>query len=585
MVRVTFAQNKRGMIQYKLSWQNPTTHYLHIQMTIPEVKGDTLQVQMPAWRPGRYELGNFAKNVQHWRALDGQGKQLPHTKRTKDLWEVETQGNDTIHIHYNLYAVDLNAGSTYLDELQLQVNPVNALMFVPGRHEEECRVELQVPDDYQIATQLQQPEKHVLTAPNFDFLADSPLIASDHLKHETFDVEGTLFHLWFQGTCRPDWQRIKAHFTAYTKEQIELFGSFPCSEYHYLYQIPPYSHYHGVEHLQSTMIVLGPGFEIMDHPRYDDFLGVSSHELFHTWNIKALRPKEMYPYDFTKENYSTLGYVAEGVTTWYGDYMLLRSGVWQFEDFCVEITKMLQRHFHNYGRHSLSVAESSWDTWLDGYVTGAPNRKVSIYHKGAIAAWILDVKIRKKTSNQRSLDTVMRRLYDEFAQANRGYTDADYQQVAEEVAGRSFADYFRDVIRGTLALEEPFREALQYLGLSMDEEPADNPYERYFGFKVNGDNEVLTIAPDSPAEQGGLMLTDKLLSVNGFALKGDNLLPIFKYYQQDKVELVVESSSRYRTLTLMPTSQQFFPKMKLRKDAQASTAARENYRIWAKQEF
>lgn len=176
---------------------------------------------------------------------------------------------------------------------------------------------------------------------------------------------------------------------------MELFGSFPSSAYHFIFQILPHRFYHGVEHTESTVIALGPAYMLMEGDTYNDFLGISCHELFHAWNIKAIRPAEMLPYDFTKENYSRLGFVTEGVTTYYGDYLLFRSSVWGEEDFWPAFNERMDHHFESHARYFQPVSEASFDSWLDGYVLGAPHRKTSIYHEGCLLAFVTDIFIRK----------------------------------------------------------------------------------------------------------------------------------------------------------------------------------------------
>jgi predicted metalloprotease with PDZ domain len=317
------------MMKYIISYTEPHHHYIDIEFIVEDVTSTTLQFQLPSWRPGRYELGNFAKNVQKWVAFNQAGQPLKYTKISKDLWEVQTENATAIHIKYNYYAADLNAGSTFLDESVLYMNPVNCCIYVPGRIQEQCLVELQLPADYSIACGLNQ--EHVsdelkristLTAANFHELADSPFIASPSLKHSKIVVDNTDFHLWFQGECMPVWEKINRDFSIFIAEQINTMKSFPAECYHFLFHLLPYRMYHGVEHLNSTVIALGPSYSLMRNDLYIEFLGVSSHELFHAWNIKAIRPIEMQPYDYTKENYSRLGYVCEGITTYYGDFYI-----------------------------------------------------------------------------------------------------------------------------------------------------------------------------------------------------------------------------------------------------------------------
>mgnify|MGYP001158532873 FL=1 len=320
------------MAHYLFSYTHPHRHFIDIDMTTEARGEEKLYFQLPAWRPGRYELANFSRNVQKWTAYNEKGEQLPHQKVTKDQWQVDTLGAKSVTIAYNYYANQLNAGSTYLDNHQLYVNPVNCCLYVVGRMEEECSIDLELPSDYEIACGLEKTAKHSMKACCFDTLAESPFIASNSLQHDMYEVEGIPFHLWFQGPCTPPFEKLKKDFASFTQEQIDCFGGFPCSDYHFLFQMTPYNSYHGVEHTNSTVIMLGSEKNVFEE-RYDDLIGISSHELYHTWNIKAIRPAEMLPYDYTKENYSLLGYVSEGVTTYMGDVMLYRSGVFNWEQF------------------------------------------------------------------------------------------------------------------------------------------------------------------------------------------------------------------------------------------------------------
>ena len=187
----------------------------------------------------------------------------------------------------------------------------------------------------------------------------------------------------------------------------------------FIFQITPYKSYHGVEHTKNTVLLLGPAEDIMDE-RYEDLLGVCSHELYHTWNIKAIRPKEMLPYNYTKENYFRTGFVAEGVTTYMGDLMLYNSSVFNWDEFIKTQNQNLERHLMNYGRFNLSVADSGFDNWLDGYKIGAPDRKVSIYPDGALCMLMIDLEIIHNTNGKSSLHTVMKDLYNNFRIKRKG---------------------------------------------------------------------------------------------------------------------------------------------------------------------
>jgi predicted metalloprotease with PDZ domain len=254
----------------------------------------------------------------------------------------------------------------------------------------------------------------------------------------------------------------------YCDEQVALFGDLPCENYHFLYHILPTPFRHGVEHLNSTVIAMGPAADWTKQEFYDSFMAISCHELFHLWNIKRIRPVDMLPYDFTKENYSTLGYVYEGVTTYYGDMMLLRSGAWSWEQYSESFNGDLLKHFSNPGRFNYSVAESSFDTWLDGYVPGILGRKVSIYTEGMLAAMIADLMIISSSKGKYSLGNVMADLYQLYYKHDKGYTEGDYKGLLEKYAGQSFDVYFAELIWGKGNYDKWLAMAADLAGCSID---------------------------------------------------------------------------------------------------------------------
>lgn len=351
-------------MNYTITYRNPSGQYIPIEAEF-DVKGKKeVILALSAWRPGRYELGNFAKNVQGFSVYDDKGKKLSFQKITKDQWLIPLNKQTKIRVRYNYFAAELNAGSSFINDQQLYVNPVNCLVYIKDELDSTCTLTLDLPKNFRLACGANH-KNNTIKCDSFHELADSPFIASASLQHHSFVCKGIQFHLWFQGECRPDFGRLTGDFQKFTQSQIEKYGAFPVKNYHYLFQILPYSNYHGVEHLTSTVLALGPGYELMKEG-YDDLLGVCSHELYHAWNIKSIRPVEMMPYRYEGENYSQLGYVCEGVTTYMGDLFLVESGVRDFSWYKKELEKLLQRHFDNFGRFNYSVAESSFDTWLDG---------------------------------------------------------------------------------------------------------------------------------------------------------------------------------------------------------------------------
>jgi predicted metalloprotease with PDZ domain len=510
------------MIKYNISYKLPHRHLVDFELSALTNGMKKMQFQLSAWRPGRYELADFAQNIINWQAYDDKGEELHFKKITKDLWEVDCIETKEITVIYNFYANQLDAGACYLDEHQLYLNPVHCMLYIVNRMEEEYQINMNIPENYMIASSMLK-NGNTLNVKGYDLLAESPIICSSNIQHDIYQVESIDFHIWFQGECNPDWGKLKKDFTAFTKSQIKKFGVFPVDEYHYFFQITPYRSYHGVEHTKNTVLLLGPGNEIMDR-RYEDLLGVCSHELYHTWNIKAIRPIEMYPYDYTKENYFRTGFVAEGVTTYMGDLMLYNSGVFNWDKFVKTQNQNMERHLMNYGRHNLSVADSGFDNWLDGYKLGAPNRKTSIYPDAALCMLMIDLEIIRNSEGMNSLHSVMKELYKEFALKRKGYSEDDFRNICVNFGGLKVAKIFKNHIYGTENYIPTLQHALDVVGLELKEKKNPNLSAQYFGFvtiKENGKIIIKKVEPNSITDKSGIAPEDEIIKVNGNKIKGE----------------------------------------------------------------
>ena len=535
------------MINYKISYTKPHRHYVDFQLITKTNGVDKMYFQLAAWRPGRYELANFAQNIRNWKAKDDNGNLLNFKKITKDLWQVNTKSIQKVSITYSFYANTLDAGSCYLDEYQLYLNPVHCFFYIVDRIQETYILNFNLPKEYDIASSLLNNNR-TLTAKNYDELAESPIICSSTLQHDIYEVNNIKFHMWFQGKCSLDWPKIKKDFTLFTKSQINHFGGFPVNEYHFLFQITPYKSYHGVEHTKNTVLLLGPGDEIMNK-RYEDLLGVCSHELYHTWNIKSIRPKEMLPYNYTKENYFRTGFVAEGVTTYMGDLMLYNSSVFNWDEFIKTQNQNLERHLMNYGRYNLSVADSGFDNWLDGYKIGAPDRKVSIYPDGALCMLIVDLEILNNTNGKNSLHSVMKNLYNNFALKGRGYSEEDFKNICLKFGGKKIMEIFKKHIYGTDNYIPTINSALKIVGLELVSKNNTNLSAQYFGFisiKENGKEIIKKIEPDSIADANGMGPEDEVIKINGKLIKG-NINKLFENINND-VQITFKNKFSEKTM-------------------------------------
>ncbi len=556
-------------------------HLLKVVLTVSDITSDTLNVRLSAWRPGRYELANYAKNIVHFEAEDVRKNTLNWKKTARNTWEIDSKSFSEIKITYTYYCQQLDAGACWIDDNLFYINPVNCLMYAENPNSGPCAISLNIDSNWNIAWNLEQ-KQGVYIAESWEKLADSPLLVAPKLTHLKYSVHQTNFHIWCWNAVNLDAEKIIQDFSAFTEHQLKLFGDFPFKAFHFLCLFPDYKHYHGVEHLESTVIVLGPTEEVST-TLYTEFLGVSSHELFHTWNVKTIRPIEMQPYNYQKENYSELGFVYEGFTTYYGDLMLFRSQTLDTDQYFDEVNTYLLRHSLTEGASNYAVSQSSFDTWVDGYVMGTPNRKSSIYIEGALNAFILDLEIRKSTQNNCSLDTLMQILYQDFGKKEIGYNRKDLEKILVDITQKEWSNHFDCLIYSPTRLENQLNDSLAYIGCTLETHDTVSSIERFLGVKFNPlkKGEVLTFSPNSPAAKNGISNGCVILKIDDMPIQ-DFEISSSKSYSityKDGIQRVITND------IFIDVNERFYRYFTLRKSDNPTSTQKENYYKWSGNPF
>lgn len=452
-------------LEYFLDKNEESNQYLHINISFTNSSNAPSEWLLPNWRPGRYEFQNFAKNVVAFTAYDADQQKVKVKKLQRDTWQV-AQSATKIQIIY--YAAAKNAGSSFVDESTFYVNFVNCIPYPKNQIETPSKISIGLNDIPNFACSLalkynKKTNRVNAVASNFYELYDCPFLANKIFTKHSYTVDKTVFTLNIAGKSAIDIQKLLPQFEQFTKLQRQIMGKFPFKKYDFLLWVLPEPYYHGVEHTANTMLVLGPDTADLS----DDLLGVSSHELFHAWNICTIRPQELLPYDFQKEKYFDTGYIVEGVTTYLGDLFLLHSGVISAEKYLVELNYNLLSHFKNGENNHQSLADSSIDLWIDGYGEGAPFKKVSIYSKGMLVALMLDLKIRLKTQHTKSLYDVMAKMNQIFGGLQKGYQSADFEQIAREIYRSSLDHFFEEYVFGTRAVLPYLKTLLLEFGIEI----------------------------------------------------------------------------------------------------------------------
>jgi predicted metalloprotease with PDZ domain len=544
--------SKDNTIRYEFFSENPFTHFLDLECVVPCSGKSELHLSLSFWRPGRYEPGNFARNIRGFRVENAEGKPLKFLKTDKQTWKIFCAKEDIIKVKYQYHAPELNAGSCYVDESQIYVNPIHCVFRCLENSDFAYEFIVRKKEGFKMACPLPLTEG-VYRAENYDELADSPFIYSSRLISHRFSVNEIPIYIHINGTCDPDFISLENDFRLFIEEQFEFWQDVPFSEYHFMFQITPYPFYHGVEHANNTVIAIGPGYDIYNRRLYVDVLGISSHELFHAWNVKKMRPADFLQYDYTKENYSELGFVYEGITTYAGDKILLNCGLYSHQEFLNELSVRLKKHIHNAGRFNYSVLESSFDTWLDGYVPGIPDRKTSIYDEGCLIAFMLDVIIFKHSDGKKGLRHLCRELWTRYGHLKKGYTLEDVKKHAAELGGEEAERLFKDYVEKPADYTEKIKEYLEYIGIVVEMAESADLWEKHIGLKWEKGPagwKITAVYPESPAWKAGLYIGDELLAFNEHFMNDNPNHWLRHYLYAKNAKILVQKKNHLTTIEL-----------------------------------
>ena len=479
------------MITYHISSFSAKDHLFEICITVPPNNSARTDLIMPLWRPGRYEAGSFAINVIDEKVISLTGRVLSFKKTNSRTWQVDNPENHAFKFCYKLYSPLLNAGSTYLDEGIWSVNPVNSCLYIVSMEEMPCKLILGLPEQFGYAGMLPITEGNSVLALSYDELADSPFLAGPNLIRHRYSMLGTDYSIYINNPANKDLTGLNESLESFTLKQMELFGGAPVPSYTFLLHLLPWKAYHGVEHSAGSVNVLGSDHADGKEIETAEILSLLSHELFHQWNVKAIRPVELQPYNFDKEQFTELHFVTEGVTTYYGELMLIRAGIYSEQAFFGSLRTVFKKHFRLPGRNHISLSKASFDSWINGYSLGVPGRKISFYHKGAIAAMILDLFLRGKWNH--SLDQIMKEMYFRFGKTGIGYSKSDYYNLINQHSGNEASSLLHALYDSSSPLEPLLKEALSFAGLELEKIESESALLSYFGLGTIQEGKGMTI--------------------------------------------------------------------------------------------
>lgn len=508
------------MLHYQIEFDEYRQHLVHV--TLRFLANPTQVLSLPTWIPGSYLIREFAKHIEAVKAYDEDGRQLKINKFEKNKWRLYNTDHELITVEYDVYAYDLSVRGAYVDQTRLYVNPACVCLGLQDQEQAPIELEIFLPDElkhFQIATGLPSKSlvkgRYTLKADNYAQLIDAPFELADQTRF-SFDANGIPHEFVVSGQHAMNAERMKQDIEKICSTEISMFGSAPFSDYTFMTMATGNS-YGGLEHPNSTSLI-SPRDDLpkVDEPTepsadYQRFLGLCSHEYFHSWLVKFIRPENFASYDLNQEGYTSLLWIFEGFTSYYDDLILYRSGVISQESYLKLLKSQIDRYLQNPGRFIQSVSESSFDAWIKFYRQdeNSNNAGTSYYNKGCLVALCLDLGLRLRGS---SLDALMRRLY-ENSQKGIQVNERTIFDLCKELTGDDWIEQINHLINTTdeLPLDQLFPE----FGLSYS---LKNDKTLPFGLKVVEKPEGLLIQQarrDGAGVAAGLSANDVIVAIDG----------------------------------------------------------------------
>ena len=515
---------------FTVSMDPPERHYYHVELRCSGLNNPTQDFKMPVWMPGYYRIMDYSKDLANFKAADAAGRPLSWTKIDKNTWRVKTAGTAEIVLSYDVYAFTRFVANNYLDDRRAYFVGPGMYLYLPGMLNRPATVHIKLPAGWSSVANGLDPvpgQPDTFSAANFDLLYDCPMLLGNQ-EHFQFEVNGVRHSIVAEDVpVSLDRAKIAADLKKIVETATAMIGEIPYKRYTFLLMGRGAG---GVEHLTSAAMLFN-GESLNSADGYRRWLSFAAHEYFHTYNVKRIRPIALGPFDYDRENFTTMLWEAEGFTSYYQNLLVERAGLMTPEQYFATLTGNISAYENSPGRLFQSAAQSSIDTWIRG--EDAANTTISYYNKGPAIAAMLDYRIRAETGNRKSLDDVMRALYNEyFRQKQRGFTDDEFRAVCERVGGVALGEIFDDYVATTKEID--YRKYFALAGLNIDTELQAGA-EAYLGAtagtqgrggrggsSIDGGQVISQIEYDSPANRAGLSVGDEILSIDGVRMSSLN---------------------------------------------------------------
>ncbi len=521
----------------------PQHHYANIDINFDRFDTKKATFHLPTWRTGRYEILNLANGIREFKAFDSQGHSLKWTKTDKDTWQVEGTLNKKVKISYQVYANQLGFRTRHIDDSHAFLDASAIIMYNDNSRDEQHIINMHVPQMWRSVSGLETGNKsndhsHQFIAKNYDVLVDSPIETGIN-EHYLFTVDNRNYELVIWGNGNYDSEKMVADLTVLVQQSQHIWEGYPFERY--VFMVHATSGARGAtEHLNST-IIQKSRFKFSERKDYLSFISTAAHEFVHTWNVKQYRPEGLVPYKYQQENYSTLLWLSEGSTSYLQNQLLLRGNLMSSNEFLEHLATRITSYLHKPGRQSQSIAEASFNKWIDESGDYGNNHSVNIYSEGFLVSWLLDFSIMEKTALQRSYRDVHNSLYQNY-KVPKGFNEKDLLTILKTLTHDDYQVWWQKNIHGYADVD--FNTLLAQAGLAMSY--GDKGKEKTIAWSgistkqmANG-LEITRVEKNSPAWQAGLTLGDIIVAVDSLRMVDKDLTTRLKHFKpKDNISITL----------------------------------------------
>jgi predicted metalloprotease with PDZ domain len=522
-------------VYFRVSFDEAPMHRVSIEASYPTKGAKELRLMMPVWTPGSYMVREYARQVESLQAFDKRSP-LKSVKSDKNHWVVTCENAERVTLRYALYGREMGVRTNWIEDQFAFLTGAATFLIPEDAMDRRCVLECVPRAGWgQIATSLSAlpTSPWVRSAKNFDELVDSPVVLGS-IDIQAQEISGVPHYLATVPSDGWDTKKAMADAAKIIKIEQEFWGEVPYPHYWFLNLLTESGG--GLEHDNST-VLMSSRWAQKQRSKYVDWLGLVSHEFFHTWNVRRLRPKGLMKYDYNQEQYIQELWIAEGLTSYYDDLFVVRAGLSTSKEYLERVSKSIQTVQNSPGRQVQNLVDSSFDSWIKFYRPdeNAANSRISYYVKGALLGMLLDVQIRLRSEDKHTLDDCMRLLWQRHRAT--GYSNEDFSNIVRELGGKALGDWLDEQLSSTQELDyQPFLDAYGLMWKAI-ESPKDGSKEpgqssgvskaataAQIGLELSnvaGKTQVDKVLRGFAGSRAGLQVGDEIIALGGYRVTSE----------------------------------------------------------------